>query len=158
MDASSAPQIEVRTISGGALVQTPDASADDPSAWKIVSARRPTSREQADLEFAWQACRYVRSNAIVIAKDRFIAGMGAGQPNRVNSVEIAARAAGDQAVGAALASDAFFPFPDGVERAAEAGVTAIVQPGGSIRDDDVTAAADRLGLAMAHTGVRHFLH
>ena len=110
------------------------------------SSRRavPTSREQADLEFAWQACRYVRSNAIVIAKDRSIAGMGAGQPNRVNSVEIAARAAGGQAAGAALASDAYFPFPDGVERAAEAGVTAIVQPGGSIRDDDVTAAADQL--------------
>ena len=158
VDAASHPQIEVRTISGGALVQTPDASADDPANWHVVSARRPTSREQADLEFAWQACRYVRSNAIVIAKDRSIAGMGAGQPNRVNSVEIAARAAGDQAVGAALASDAFFPFPDGVERAAEAGVTAIVQPGGSIRDDETTAAADRLGLAMAHTGVRHFLH
>ena len=155
---SSASQIEVRTISGGALVQTPDDAADDPATWHVVTARRPSADEQADLEFAWQACRYVRSNAIVIAKDRSIAGMGAGQPNRVNSVEIAARAAGDRAAGAALASDAYFPFPDGVERAAEAGVTAIAHPGGSIRDDEVTAAADRLELAMVHTGARHFLH
>ena len=155
---ASDSQLEVRNISGGALVQTPDASADDPGTWTVVSERKPTDTEQADLEFAWRACRYVRSNAILIARDRSIAGMGAGQPNRVNSVDLAARAAGDQAVGAALASDAYFPFADGIERAAEAGVTAIVQPGGSIRDDETTAAADRLGLAMLHTGVRHFLH
>ena len=158
VDAAAATQIEARTISGGALVQTPDTAADDPATWKVVSARRPSESEQADLEFAWQACRYVRSNAILIAKDRSIVGMGAGQPNRVNSVALAAQAAGARASGAVLASDAFFPFADGIERAAEAGVTAIVQPGGSIRDDETTAAADRLGLAMVHTGVRHFLH
>ncbi len=158
VNAASDSQVEVRTISGGALVQTPDTSVDDPSAWNVVSARKPTRSEQSDLEFAWQACRFVRSNAILIAKDRSIAGMGAGQPNRVNSVALAAQAAGEQATGAALASDAFFPFADGIERAAEAGVTAIVQPGGSIRDDETTAAADRLGLAMVHTGIRHFLH
>ena len=158
VDAASVSQIEARTISGGALVQTPDTVTDEPAEWKTVSARRPSESEQADLEFAWQACRYVRSNAILIARDRSIAGMGAGQPNRVNSVALAAQAAGDRAAGAALASDAFFPFADGIERAAEAGVTAIVQPGGSIRDDETTAAADRLGLAMVHTGTRHFLH
>ena len=158
VDAASVSQIEARTISGGALVQTPDTATDDPATWQVVSARKPSEGEQADLEFAWQACRYVRSNAILIARDRSIAGMGAGQPNRVNSVALAAQAAGDRASGAVLASDAFFPFADGIERAAEAGVTAIVQPGGSIRDDETTAAADRLGLAMVHTGVRHFLH
>ncbi len=158
VNAASDSQVEVRTISGGALVQTPDTSVDDPAAWNVVSARKPTRSEQADLEFAWQACRFVRSNAILIAKDRSIAGMGAGQPNRVNSVALAAQAAGEQAIGAALASDAFFPFADGIERAAEAGVTAIVQPGGSIRDDETTEAADQLGLAMVHTGIRHFLH
>ena len=158
VNAASDSRVEIRTISGGALVQTPDTAIDDPAAWNVVSARKPTVSEQADLEFAWQACRFVRSNAILIAKDRSIAGMGAGQPNRVNSVALAAQAAGEQATGASLASDAFFPFADGIERAAEAGVTAIVQPGGSIRDDETTAAADRLGLAMIHTGVRHFLH
>ncbi len=158
VDAASDSQIEARTISGGALVQTPDIDEDDPATWTVVSARKPSESEQADLEFAWQACRYVRSNAILIARDRSIAGMGAGQPNRVNSVALAAQAAGDRATGAALASDAYFPFADGVERAAEAGVTAIVQPGGSIRDDETTAAADRLDLAMVHTGTRHFLH
>ena len=158
VDAASVSQIEARTISGGALVQTPDTVTDDPATWKVVSARKPSECEQVDLEFAWQACRYVRSNAILIAKDRSIAGMGAGQPNRVNSVALAAQAAGDRASGAALASDAYFPFADGIERAAEAGVTAIAQPGGSIRDEETTAAADRLGLAMVHTGIRHFLH
>ncbi len=156
--AAGETQQEIRSISGGALVQTPDDLIEDSSEWQNVTARKPTDEERADLEFAWRACKYVRSNAIVLAKGRAIVGMGAGQPNRVNSVKLAAQAAGERAAGAVLASDAFFPFPDGVEKAAAADVTAVVQPGGSIRDDEVVSAADRLGLAMVHTGVRHFLH
>ncbi len=150
--------VDIRSISGGAIVQTPDDIPEDPSAWQVVTKRPPTDAEQADLEFAWQACKYVHSNAIVLAQDRAIVGMGAGQPNRVSSVEIAVRVARSRAAGSVLASDAFFPFQDGVELAAEAGVTAVIQPGGSIKDEEVTAAANRLGLAMIHTGVRHFLH
>jgi phosphoribosylaminoimidazolecarboxamide formyltransferase/IMP cyclohydrolase len=148
----------VRTVSGGALVQGPDEAVDDPAGWRVVTRRQPTERERQDLSFAWKACRFVHSNAIVLARDNMLVGMGAGQPNRVTSVFLAARVAGDKAKGSALASDAYFPFPDGVERAAEAGVVAIAQPGGSVRDDEVIAAADRLGLAMVFTGTRHFLH
>ncbi|MFW6174586.1 MAG: bifunctional phosphoribosylaminoimidazolecarboxamide formyltransferase/IMP cyclohydrolase [Chloroflexota bacterium] len=156
--ATSSGKPLVRSIAGGALLQTPDESVDDPSGWSFVTERQPTAEEMADLQFAWQAVRFIRSNAIVIARDRMLAGMGAGQPNRVVSVSLAARAAGERATGAALASDAFFPFPDGVEQAAEAGVTAVAQPGGSIRDEEVIHAADRLGVAMVFTGARHFLH
>jgi phosphoribosylaminoimidazolecarboxamide formyltransferase/IMP cyclohydrolase len=155
---AGAARWHVRTVSGGALVQGPDDGADDPGGWKTVTSRQPTERERLDLAFAWRACRFVHSNAIVLAKDNMLVGMGAGQPNRVTSVFLAARVAGDKAKGSSLASDAYFPFPDGVERAAEAGVTAVAQPGGSVRDDEVIAAADRLGLAMVFTGTRHFLH
>jgi phosphoribosylaminoimidazolecarboxamide formyltransferase / IMP cyclohydrolase len=110
------------------------------------------------LQFAWRAVRHVKSNAIVLAKDRAIVGVGAGQPNRVESVHIAARKAAERAAGAVLASDAFFPFADGVEAATAAGVTAIVQPGGSVRDEEVVAAANAAGAAMVLTGARHFLH
>ena len=107
---------------------------------------------------AWKAVKHIKSNAIALVKDRTLAGMGAGQPNRVVSVHLAQRAAGDGAAGCVLASDAFFPFPDNIERAAAAGVTAIVQPGGSIRDEEVIAAANAAGIAMVFTGVRHFRH
>jgi phosphoribosylaminoimidazolecarboxamide formyltransferase/IMP cyclohydrolase len=148
----------VRTVSGGALVQGPDSAADDPASWKVATKRKPTDRELSDLAFAWRACRFVHSNAIVLASDNTLVGMGAGQPNRATSVFLAARVAGDRAKGSVMASDAFFPFPDGIERAAEAGVTAVAQPGGSVKDEEVIAAANRLGLAMVFTGTRHFLH
>jgi len=146
------------TVSGGLLVQVADRADDDLSAWKVVTKRQPTDEERADLEFAWHAGRLIKSNAIVLVKDRAIVGMGAGQPNRVNSAFLAVRAAGDAAPGSVLSSDAFFPFPDTLELAAEAGVKAAISPAGSIRDDEVVAVADRLGMAVIMTGNRHFLH
>ena len=154
----ASPGYEIRPISGGMLVQAPDAIDEDPAAWKTVTERTPTDTEMADLAFAWKAAKHIKSNAIVFAKNRTLAGMGAGQPNRVVSVHLSQRIAGDKAKGSVLASDAFFPFADNIELAAEAGVTAIVQPGGSIRDEEVIAAADKSGLAMVFTGVRHFRH
>ncbi len=118
----------------------------------------PSDAQMADLDFAWKAVRLVKSNAIVMVRDDAIVGLGAGQPNRLESVAIAARKAGDKAKGAALASDAFFPFADGVEAAIAAGVTSIIQPGGSVRDNDVIEAANHAGIAMVFTGVRHFRH
>ncbi len=150
--------VDVRPIAGGLLVQESDATVDDPATWRVVTHRQPTDAELADLIFAWEAVRHVKSNAIVLARQRAIVGVGSGQPNRVESVAIAARKAGERAAGAALASDAFFPFPDGVEAAVRAGVTAIVQPGGSVRDAEVIAAADAAGMAMLLTGTRHFRH
>ncbi len=149
---------DVRPLTGGMLVQTPDTLAEDPAEWKAVTERVPTAAELEDLGFAWTAAKHIKSNAIVFAKDRTLVGMGAGQPNRVVSVHLSGRAAGEKSKGSVLASDAFFPFPDNIELAAEAGVTAIVQPGGSIRDDEVIEAANKHGLAMVFTGVRHFRH
>ena len=152
-------RLEVRSVSGGALVQESDDLAGDVfDNFRVVSERRPTEWEQADLSFAWRACRFVKSNAIVMVKDRALVGMGAGQPNRVTSVHLSARVAGDDAVGSVMASDAFFPFPDGIETAAEAGVKAVIQPGGSVNDEAVIEAANELGLAMVFTGRRHFYH
>ncbi|MBI4310614.1 MAG: bifunctional phosphoribosylaminoimidazolecarboxamide formyltransferase/IMP cyclohydrolase, partial [Chloroflexi bacterium] len=111
-----------------------------------------------DLRYAWKIVKHIKSNGIVLARDRALLGMGAGQPNRVTSVKLAVERAGGRAQGSVLASDAFFPFPDGVEAAAAAGVTAIIQPGGSIRDQEIIAAADKAGMAMVLTGVRHFKH
>ena len=145
-------------MTGGLLVQTPDTLDEDPAEWKTVTERAPTSAELEDLGFAWTAAKHIKSNAIVFAKDRTLVGMGAGQPNRVVSVHLSGRAAGEKSKGSVLASDAFFPFPDNIELAAEAGVTAIVQPGGSIRDDEVIEAANKHNLAMVFTGVRHFRH
>ena len=147
-----------RSIQGAFLVQQPDVHPDEVSTWEVVSDRHPTDNELADLRFAWRAVRHVKSNAIVLASGQAIQGVGAGQPNRVESVNIAVRKAGDRAAGSVLASDAFFPFADGVEAAIEAGVTAIAQPGGSVRDDEVIAAANISGVAMVFTRVRHFLH
>jgi phosphoribosylaminoimidazolecarboxamide formyltransferase/IMP cyclohydrolase len=149
---------DVRPIAGGWLVQAPDSEAADSAAWRVVTARQPDARELDDLVFAWHTVRHVKSNAIVLARDRALTGVGSGQPNRVESVRIAVDRAGERAVGSVLASDAFFPFPDGLETAIAAGVTAAIQPGGSVRDDEVIAAADRAGIAMVFTGVRHFRH
>jgi phosphoribosylaminoimidazolecarboxamide formyltransferase/IMP cyclohydrolase len=150
--------LDYRRVSGGLLVQTPDAGPTDDEEFTTVSKRKPTAREEEDLRFAWHAVRYVKSNAIVLVKDKAIVGIGAGQPNRVNSVHLAVRAAGERARGAVLASDAFFPFPDGPQLAIDAGVTAIVQPGGSIRDAETLAVCDAANVALVHTGVRHFRH
>jgi phosphoribosylaminoimidazolecarboxamide formyltransferase/IMP cyclohydrolase len=124
----------------------------------VVTERRPSTEELADLRFAWKAVKHVKSNAIVLAKGGAMIGAGAGQPNRVNSVDLALRAAGERAPGCAMASDAFFPFPDSIELAAEHGILAVAQPGGSVRDDEVIATCDRLGVAMCFTGYRHFRH
>ena len=150
--------LDVRTVSGGALVQTPDSIDEDPGSWEVPTERKPTEAELRDLGFAWKACKHIKSNTMVLAKDNTLVGMGAGQPNRVTSVHLALRIAGDKARGSVLASDAFIPFPDSVEMAAEGGVTAIAQPGGSIRDSDSIEAANRLGVSMVLTGTRHFLH
>ncbi len=150
--------LDLRPISGGMLVQGADVIPEDPAEWNTATEREPTTAERNDLAFAWKAAKHIKSNAIVFAKDRALVGMGAGQPNRVVSVHLSQRIAGDKSKGAVLASDAFFPFPDNIELAAEAGITAIVQPGGSVRDEEVIAAADKAGLAMVFTGVRHFRH
>ncbi len=151
-------EASLRTIHGGLLAQTPDAQIEPAAAWQVVTTRQPTPAELADLDFAWRVAKHTKSNAIVFVKDQATVGVGAGQMSRVDSVYLAARRAGERSVGSVMASDAFFPFPDGVEAAAVVGVTAVAQPGGSVRDADVIAACDRLGLAMCFTGARHFRH
>ena len=126
--------------------------------WKVVTEAQPTKAQHIDLRLAWAVCRHVKSNAIVLAKDLMVVGVGAGQMSRVDSVEIAIKKAGDRARGAVLASDAFFPFDDSIHRAAEAGVAAVIQPGGSRRDDEVIAACNQHGIPMIFTGHRHFRH
>jgi phosphoribosylaminoimidazolecarboxamide formyltransferase/IMP cyclohydrolase len=153
----------MKFVGGGLLVQDRDATArGEVARGRVVTKRAPTEDELRALGFAWAVCKHVKSNAIVLARadggGLRTVGVGAGQMSRVISVDIAARKAGDLAAGSALASDAFFPFPDGLERAAEAGVLAVAQPGGSVRDEEVIAAADRAGIAMVFTAVRHFRH
>ena len=148
----------VRSILGGLLVQDLDDQAITPTDWTVASQRPPTPQEKLDLEFAWRLVRHVRSNAIVVAKDGQSLGVGAGQMNRVGSARIALEAAGEKAQGAGLASDGFFPFDDTVRLAASHGITAVIHPGGSMRDGDSIKACDELGLAMQLTGRRHFLH
>jgi phosphoribosylaminoimidazolecarboxamide formyltransferase/IMP cyclohydrolase len=152
--------LSLRSIYGGVLVQELDRSKDDmdPKNWRIVSQRQPTPEQLADLAFAWRVARNVKSNAIVYVKDEATVGVGAGQMSRVDSVMLAAHKAGDRSRGAVMASDAFFPFPDGIEEAAKYGIVAVVQPGGSIRDEKVIETVDDLGLIMAFTGTRHFRH
>jgi phosphoribosylaminoimidazolecarboxamide formyltransferase / IMP cyclohydrolase len=149
---------EFRQISGGMLVQTADNLHDDDADWKVVTSTQPTKTQHIDLRIAWAVCRHVKSNAIVLAKDLAVIGVGAGQMSRVDSVEIAIKKAGDRARGAVLASDAFFPFADSIEQAAAAGVTAVIQPGGSRRDDEVVAACNQHQIPMIFTGKRHFRH
>jgi phosphoribosylaminoimidazolecarboxamide formyltransferase / IMP cyclohydrolase len=150
--------LDYRRVDGGLLVQTRDVGADDPDKWKTVTKRKPTEEEFKALWFAWIVCKHVKSNAIVLANAQKVVGVGAGQMSRVDSVEIAVRKAGERSRGSVLASDAFFPFRDNVDAAAKAGVTAIIQPGGSVRDADSIAACDEHGIAMLFTGVRHFRH
>jgi phosphoribosylaminoimidazolecarboxamide formyltransferase/IMP cyclohydrolase len=153
----------VRSVLGGFLVQEPDNGDPAGTEWHVVSEREPDVGEWEALKFAWQAVPFVQSNAIIFAatlegEGSATVGIGGGLPSRVDAVRLAAAKAGEQARGAVMASDAFFPFPDGIEVAAEAGITAVIQPGGSIRDEQVIAAADGLGLAMVFTGARHFRH
>jgi phosphoribosylaminoimidazolecarboxamide formyltransferase/IMP cyclohydrolase len=148
----------IRQISGGWLVQDPHHFGADAGEWKVVTERQPTDQERADAEFAWRVCAHVSSNSIVLAKDGAAWGIGAGQQNRVEAGKLAADKAAGRAQGGASASDAFYPFPDGVEAAAAAGVAVVIQPGGAMRDDAVIARANELGLAMIFTGERQFLH
>ena len=150
--------LTMRTVPGGILAQTCDDHGVDRETWKVVTRREPTDAERDALAFAWLVTKHVRSNAIVLVAGTATVGVGPGQPNRVDSVRIAAERAGERARGAVLGSDAFFPFPDGVEAAHAAGATALIQPGGSMRDEQVIEACDRLGLAMIFTGERHFRH
>jgi phosphoribosylaminoimidazolecarboxamide formyltransferase / IMP cyclohydrolase len=158
IDGRPSPKYAGRWISGGLLLQTADAPVEDPSAWRVVTKAQPTEEQSRDLAFAWRACKHVRSNAIVFAAGGATVGIGGGQTSRVDAVEIAAKKAGDRAKGAVMASDAFFPFRDGLDAGAAAGIAAVIQPGGSVRDDEVIAAADEHGIAMVFTGMRHFRH
>jgi phosphoribosylaminoimidazolecarboxamide formyltransferase / IMP cyclohydrolase len=150
--------LDFRQISGGFLVQDAHHFASTRNDWRVVTKAAPTPEQWRDLELAWRICGHVKSNAIVLVKDGQAVGIGAGQQNRVESGEIAAKKAAGRARGGAAASDAFYPFPDGVEAAADAGVAAVIQPGGSVSDETVIERADELGLAMVLTGERHFLH
>lgn len=157
LDELSAGQ-QCRYIDGGVLVQDGDTQPDPEDEWKVVTVKQPTDEQFSELRFGWAVCRHVKSNAIVLSKDRALCGVGAGQMSRVDSVDIAIRKAGERAAGSVLSSDAFFPFPDSIQKAAEAGVDAIIQPGGSKNDDDVIAACNELNLPMIFTGRRHFKH
>ena len=148
----------MRRVVGGMLVQDFDTATYNTSQFKVVTKREPTEAEMRDLLFAWIICKHVKSNAIVYAKDCTVFGVGAGQMSRVDSSMIAAHKADGRAKGGAVGSDAFFPFRDGVDAAAEAGIRAIIQPGGSKKDDEVVAAADEHDMAMIFTGMRHFKH
>lgn len=151
-------RVDLRSVSGGILVQQRDSGDPETTTWRVVTERQPSAAEWASLKFAWLACQHVKSNAIVLAASTATVGIGGGLPSRVDAVRLAVTKAAGRARGAVMASDAFFPFSDGVEVAAEAGVTAVIQPGGSVKDQDVIHTANRLGLAMVFTGVRHFKH
>ena len=150
--------LDFRRVKGGFLIQDSDSLPEDSVKLKMATKREPTKAEVEDLLFAWRAVKHVKSNAIVLVKDKTLLGMGAGQPSRIVSAQVAKEKAGEKTKGSVLASDAMFPFPDVVEAAAAAGVTAIIQPGGSIRDEDSIKAADKHNIAMVFTGVRHFRH
>jgi phosphoribosylaminoimidazolecarboxamide formyltransferase / IMP cyclohydrolase len=157
-DLATGNKDNVKIIAGGILVQTADESIETTENWQVVTTKQPTAAELQELLFAWKVCKHVKSNAIVVTKNHATIGVGAGQMNRVGSAKIALEQAGTQSQGAILASDGFFPFDDSVKTAAAAGITAIVQPGGSMRDNDSIAAANELGIVMVFTGARHFLH
>ncbi|MGZ5574819.1 MAG: bifunctional phosphoribosylaminoimidazolecarboxamide formyltransferase/IMP cyclohydrolase, partial [Methylobacter sp.] len=155
------PSLDFKRVAGGLLVQDKDLGEITAADIKIVSKRAPTEQEMADLLFAWKVAKFVKSNAIVYCKNGQTVGVGAGQMSRVYSARIAGIKAGDAGLdvpGSAMASDAFFPFRDGIDSAAEAGITAVIQPGGSMRDNEVIAAADEHNIAMVFTGMRHFRH
>jgi len=150
--------VDVRSIDGGLLVQDVDTVDLDRSAWRVVTSHEPTDEQWDDLQFAWQVCAAVSSNAIVYVKDLQAFGIGAGQQNRLDSARIAGERSAGRASGGVCASDAFFPFRDGLDAAAAAGIRAVIQPGGSVRDDEVIAAAEENSIAMVFTGERHFRH
>ena len=150
--------LDFRPVSGGVLVQESDLIHPDISNWDVVTTRKPEKAELEDMLFAWTAAKNIKSNAIVFAKGKSLIGMGAGQPNRVTSIHLASRIAGDSAAGCVMASDAFLPFSDNIEEAARAGIISIIQPGGSIRDTACISKANALGIAMVFTGARHFRH
>jgi phosphoribosylaminoimidazolecarboxamide formyltransferase/IMP cyclohydrolase len=152
---------ELRSVNGGLLIQNRDMGMVNAADLKVVTERKPTADELRDLQFAWQVCKFVKSNAIVFAHDNMTIGVGAGQMSRVYSTRIAAIKAKDEGLtvsGCVMASDAFFPFRDGLDAAAEFGIKAVIQPGGSMRDSEVIAAANEHGIAMVLTGMRHFRH
>ena len=149
---------QYRHVNGGMLVQDADSLPDPEEEWKVVTDKQPTNAQLAELRFGWAVVRHVKSNAIVLSKDHALCGVGAGQMSRVDSVDIAIRKGGGRVAGSVLSSDAFFPFPDSIYRAAEAGVAAIIQPGGSKNDDEVIAACNKVGIPMIFTGRRHFKH
>lgn len=155
--ASETPK-EVTGVVGGLLVQDQDTTVELQDTWEIVTKRQPTTVEVEALEFAWRSVKYVKSNGIIITNNHQTLGVGPGQTNRVASVKIAIEQASDRLEGAVLASDAFFPFADNVEEIAKAGIKAIIQPGGSVRDQDAIDEADKHGIAMVFTGARHFRH
>ena len=157
-ELQTGPKQTVKVIAGGFLVQAVDEVVNSPDNWQVVTEKQPTSEQLAELLFAWKVAKHVKSNAIVVTRDRTTVGIGAGQMNRVGAVKIALEQAGEQAKGGVLASDGFFPFDDSVRTAAAAGIEAIIQPGGSLRDKDSIQAANELGLVMVLTGIRHFLH
>jgi len=159
-EGGAAPGLDYRRVSGGLLVQEADRRPDEGLELRVVTKRAPTATELADLRFAWKAAKHVKSNAIVVAKEKATVGIGGGQQNRKTPVELALRLAGEKAKGGVLASDAFFPFArdDAVEMACRAGVTAIVQPGGAVRDEEAIEVCDEYGVAMVFTGERHFRH
>ncbi|MGH9594697.1 MAG: bifunctional phosphoribosylaminoimidazolecarboxamide formyltransferase/IMP cyclohydrolase, partial [Bryobacteraceae bacterium] len=155
---SAPPGLVVKTITGGYLVQTPDTHRISRAETRVVTQRAPTEEEWAALEFGWKVCKHVKSNAMIYVRAGQTVGIGAGQTSRVDSAKVAAMRAVLPLKGSVLASDALIPFTDGLEEAARHGITAAIQPGGAVRDQEVIAAADRLGLAMVFTGVRHFRH
>jgi len=157
-DLAIEPAYELRSVNRGVLRQAVDAGDPAGTEWKVVSKREPTAEEWQALRFAWKACQHVKSNAIVFARGTATVGIGGGQPNRVDCVQMAVQRSGELARGAVMASDAFFPFSDSVQVAAKAGVTAVVHPGGSVRDQESVDAANAAGMAMVTTGVRHFRH
>jgi phosphoribosylaminoimidazolecarboxamide formyltransferase/IMP cyclohydrolase len=156
--ANASTSFQLKDVSGGILLQDVDRRPLKESDLKVVTKRPPSAEEKRALLFAWKICKHVKSNAILYARDGQTVGVGAGQMSRVDSCKVGAMKAVLPLQGTVAASDAFFPFPDGVEEIAKVGATAIIQPGGSVRDPEVIAAADRLGLAMIFTGVRHFRH
>jgi len=159
--SNTSAALDYKRVTGGMLLQTRDNGMITDADLKVVTKKEPSPQELADLKFCWQVAKFVKSNAIVYAKDRSTIGVGAGQMSRVYSAKIAGIKAADENLvvkGSVMASDAFFPFRDGIDAAAEAGVTAVIQPGGSMRDQEVIDAANEHGLAMVFTGMRHFRH
>jgi phosphoribosylaminoimidazolecarboxamide formyltransferase/IMP cyclohydrolase len=157
-DKADRQELHLHKIVGGYLVQERDLAGSDEAVWQVVSNRTPTQQERLDLKIAWLACKHLKSNAIALAREGMMVGGGAGQQDRVNAARIAVAKAGERAKGSVAASDAFFPFPDGPKLLLEAGITAIIHPGGSVRDQETLQVVNQAGAAMVLTGQRHFKH